>query len=247
MSQKVNLLYTYIMTLRIQKKGKPDHPWTVEELAAGLKDFYEKHKRYPTASEVDTYRYLPSARSIERRFGGLVRLRKRLGLGDNPDFRSGVHSSLRAYTINNRAHKVEKGVFQFLECRFGREFVHREYFFIDDHRTRADFFIYDGERGFCVDVFYPSDRRNLVGCLNSKLVKYQSVYMRKYPVIFLQMNEMIEQDILDLIVKNKKKQLPEGQYLMSWQTFQSFCASRTRLKVLRLVKEARNIPEKAEH
>jgi hypothetical protein len=221
------------MTLRTQKPGKPDHPWMLEELKSGLEHFYKEHNRYPTASEVDKYMYLPSARSIERRFGGLVALRETLKLGKEYDFRSGSHSTKRAHTINNRAHNIEKTVYESLTKHFGKEFVHREYFFTDDKRARADFFVYDGKGGFCVDVFYPSDKRNLIGCLNSKLNKYQSTYMREYPVIFLQMNEDIGKEIIDKLIKNKKKPLVKGQYLMGWKQFKEFVLSRNPLNVLR--------------
>jgi len=218
------------MTLRTAKAGN-QKPWTQEELSIGLKQFFTEHSRYPTAPEVDAYPYLPSARSIERRFGGLIKLRQTLKLDTQPDFRSGKHSSERAHLIGARAHDMEKIVYEFLIKKFGREFVHREYFFIDDKRTRADFFVYDREQGFCIDVFYPASRRNLNGCLNSKLNKYQSERMEKYPVIFLQMNEEIPQGILDDLIKNKKKMLGKRQYLMAWESFETFCRSRKPLSI----------------
>lgn len=220
------------MQLRSQKAGY-QKPWTLQELSSGLEYFHKVHKRYPTATEVDGYHYLPSARSIERRFGGLVALRKQLGLGDNHDFRTGDHSSRRAHRINKRAHGNEHAVYEFLTKRFGKEFVHREYFFTDDHRTRADFFVYDSRKGFCVDVFYPGSVRNLTGCLNIKLIKYSdSSHVLQYPVIFLQMNPEILQERLDALIKAKKKPFSTGQYLMAWETFKKFCTSRNPLQVL---------------
>lgn len=216
--------------LRTQRSGGQKQ-WDLEELRAGLENFYEKNERYPTASEVDAHPYLPSARSVERSFGGLVELRKVLGLDTQADFREGAHSSERAYKINARAHKNEQEVYKFLEERFGKHFVHREYFFLDDKRTRADFFVYDKTSGFCVDVFYPSDRRNLIGCLNSKLAKYQGPQMNQYPVIFLQMNKELDQSILDTLVKNKEKKLLAGHRLLSWGSFKEFCGKRDPLKI----------------
>ena len=218
------------MTLRVQKTGG-QKPLTLEELSAGLERFYSEHGRYPTAPDIDVYPYLPSARSIERSFGGVIQLREHLKLDTQSDFRSGKHSTERAYKINSRAHKIEVVVYEFLKSIFGKEFVHREYFFSDDMRTRADFFVYDKNKGFCVDVFYPSDKRNLTGCLNSKLLKYHSKYMRQYPIIFLQMNESIPQEKLNALVENKKKGLAQGQRLMSWDTFQDFCKSRDSLEI----------------
>lgn len=217
--------------LRKQREGVSKNPWTLDELREGLEGFYEKHKRYPSATEIDSFPYLPSSRSIQRRFGGVIGLRKTLGLNTQTDLRAGEHSSKRAHTINDRAHKIESEVYLFLKNKFGEEFVHREYFFSDDKRTRADFFVYDKTRGFCVDVFYPKDRRNLAGCLNSKLKKYTAQLMRQYPVIFLQMNKELSDRVLSDLVKNKKKGLGVGQSLMGWEAFETFCRTRKPLKI----------------
>ena len=216
--------------LRVQKSGS-QKPWKIEELKAGLENFYTKNGRYPTAPEVDVHPYLPSARTIERSFGGLVELRKILNLDTQTDFREGAHSSERAHKINTRAHDTEQEVYIFLQGQFGKQFVHREYFFLDDKRTRADFFVYDSASGFCVDVFYPSDRRNLIGCLNSKLAKYQGPQMNQYPVFFLQMNKELDQGLLDAVINNKKKKLLTGHHLLSWDSFREFCKKRIPLKI----------------
>ncbi len=217
----------------MQRKAKPGNqkPWTLAELKSGLELFYSQHSRYPTATEIDNFAYLPSARSIERRFGGLIEVRKTLKLNTQSDLRNGDHRSNLAFKINARGHKFEQEVYTYLVKRFGNEFVHREYFFTDDKRTRSDFFVYDAQKGFCVDVFYPADRRNLSGCLNSKQNKYKTDSMRQYPVIFLQMNKELDQTILDQLMKNKKNSLPKGQYLMTVDTFKTFCESRDPLSI----------------
>lgn len=222
------------MALRIQKSDRLKKKWIVDDIKSGLKRFYIENKRYPTATEVDDYPYLPSAKTIQRRFGGLVAFRDSINLSGQNDFRSGKYSRERAFKINKRAHLMEEMVFKYLLEAFGKEFVHREYFFTDDMRTRADFFVYDADNGFCVDVFYPNNRKNLVGCLNSKLDKYLDKYMRQYPIIYLQMNEEIEQDTLDAVIENKKRKLPAGQYLMSWQSFQKFCSKKKPLQIINM-------------
>ena len=218
------------MSLRTRKKGH-QRPWSLEELRAGLEHFSATHHRYPTSAEVDSYGYLPTSRSIQRQFGGLVHLRGKLKLAGQGDFRTGEYSAQRARNISRRAHRTEREVYEFLKDRFGKEFVHREYFFTDDRRTRADFFVYDTGKGFCVDVFHPRNRFNLIGCLNSKLDKYRSEQVRHYPVIFLQMNRELPQRTLDGVLVNKKKKLSRGQYLMGWKTFEVFCSERKRLNL----------------
>lgn len=218
------------MSLRAQRAGN-QKTWTLENLKSGLEHFYKEHSRYPTTPEINAYQYLPSSKTIERRFGGVLGLRKDLGVAGQHDFRTGKHSSLRAKLINKRANETERSVYELLVDQFGKEFVHREYFFTDDKRTRADFFVYDRESGFCVDVFYPSNKHNLIGCLNSKIKKYRSLHMRQYPIIYLQMNSNLTQIELNMVIKNKKNKLPGGQELMSLDSFKEFCKSRKPLKL----------------
>ena len=218
--------------LRKQRNGK-QKPWTLEELHAGLEQFETEQGHYPTASEVDSYEYLPSARSVERRFGGLVALRQTLRLSGQTDFRSGEHSTRRAHIINERARRIEQAVYEYLTNRFGKEFVHREYFFVDDARTRSDFFVYSARDNFCVDVFYPSDRRNLIGCINMKLKKYEPGAMRQFPIIFLQMNDAISEEMLEGVVARKKKKFGTDQVLVGWGGFTRLCESQKPLRARR--------------
>ena len=207
--------------------------WPLERIKSGLERFFKEYGRYPTATEFDEYAYLPRAKTAERKFGGLVALRKQLGLETAHDLRSGAHRSNLAELIGKRAHTEEQKVYDFLTKRFGREFVHREYFYTDDHRTRADFFVYDNTHGFCVDVFYARSLRNVSGCLNIKLKKYANVAaFMSYPIVFLQVNPEISQMDLDTLVERKKRGLGKQQALMSWDTFVGFCKGRTPLRVL---------------
>ncbi len=209
----------------MQKTGSQE-PWKLEELRAGLENFNAKHGHYPTAPEIDTHPYLPSARTIERKFGGVIGLRKTLGLNTQSDMREGAHSSNRASTINAQAREVKKEVLTYLSKLYGGQSIHSNFSFTDDKRTQVDFFVQDGSGGFCVDVLYPSDRRNLIGCLNSKITKYKGLQMNQYPVIFLQINKDIDQLILDSVIKNKKKKLLVGQLLYTLDSFKEFCSKR---------------------
>jgi hypothetical protein len=206
--------------------------WNLENLRIGFEKFFEENGRYPTASEIDKYTHLPTSRSIERSFGGLVVLRKTLGLTGQRDLRTGVHSTERAHMIGKRAHASELQVYLYLKGLFGEPFVHREYFFADDARTRADFFVYTAEGNFCVDTFFAANYRNVSGCINSKLGKYNAASMRRFPVIFLQMNPEILQREVDLLISRKEKKLTDTQSLLCWEEFEKYCSSRSALKVM---------------
>jgi hypothetical protein len=218
------------MSLRKQKTKKASS-WTLDELKSGFEEYYKIHGRYPTATEVDDFDHLPTSRTLQRQFGGIVALRKTLGLEGQDDFRTGEHSTQRALLIGKRANTTEMKTYVYLCERFGKELVHREYFFTDDARTRADFFVYDAEGEFCVDVLYPSNRRNLLGCINSKLPKYSAERMQGYPIIFLQMNPNISQDEIDQTMNAKKIPLHKNQRTMGWEAFVTFCESRKPRKI----------------
>ncbi len=203
--------------------------WTIENIKEGFKMFYEEHGHYPTSIEIDNYPKLPSSRQIQRVYGGLPALRKQLGLGGPEDYTKGEYSSQRSAMIGNRAHKIEKEVYNYLVGLFGKPFVHREYFFTDDRRTRTDFFIYYKDGNFSVDVFFPKDVRCLSGCLNSKLKNYRQSAQLKYPVIFLMMNDDISDETLELIISRKKNKLNSNQTLMSFKQLKVFCANKKSL------------------
>ena len=205
--------------------------WTIEKIKEGFEKFYKAHGSYPTSHEVDDFTFLPSSRQIQRRFGGLPELRKILDLKGPMDFTKGEHSSERASKINARAHKIEQKVYEYLVNQFGVESVHREYFFIDDRRTRTDFFVYYKEGNFSIDAFYPANIKNLIGCLNSKIRAYKSEIMMEYPVIFLMMNENIDEEEIERVIKNKKNKLHKNQYVFTYNQLKEFCDGKKKLPI----------------
>ncbi len=201
--------------------------WTLEKIAVGFEKFNSEFKRYPTADEIDKYPHLLSSRQIQRRFkGGLPELRKILKIKGPEDFTKGAYSSERARMIGKRAHEIEKTVYDYLVAGFGEPFVHREYLFIDDRRTRADFFIFCKNGNFCIDVFYPKNVKNLIGCLNSKMRTYGYAAMLQYPVIFLMMNDEISEAEIAAALDNKTNKLNTKQRVMSFTQFETFCRGK---------------------
>lgn len=214
------------MTLKSNSKN-----WTIEDIADGFEHFYKLNKKYPTAQEIDAFKFLPSARSIQRKFGGVVAVREHLKLSGQHDFTKGKHSSQRALKINRRAHETEKEVYQYLVNKFGKHFVHREHFVLDDKRTRMDFLVNYKGGSFYIDIFYPNSRQNLIGCLNSKMNKYKSDLMNSMPVIFLQMNLAIDSFELKDVLEKKKNKLKGNQLLMNMEELKDFCSKKTALRV----------------
>ncbi len=204
--------------------------WTLDTIKKGLDRYFAENNRFPTSTEFDECAYLPSTRQIQRRFGGLPLIRSQLGLSGPIDFTSGEYSSTRARNINVRANKLERIVYDFLVKKYGKPFVHREYFFTDDRRVRIDFFIYWKGGNIAVDVFFPKDRHNLLGCLNSKLRTYKTDQLIKYPVIFLMMNDDISIEEIRGVVSNKINKLKSNQSIMTYRQFQEYCKDKDPVK-----------------
>lgn len=208
---------------------KSNKKWTLEKIKEGFEAFNNEFGHYPTAHDIDGYDKLPTSRQIQRAFGGLIKLREKLGLKE-VNFTKGEYSSNRAHTINQRAYKIEKEVYTYLVNRFGVEFVHREYFFSDDRRTRTDFYVFYNGGNFSVDVFYPKNIKIVNGCINSKLSTYSGLSEMNYPTIFLMMNELIDAEQLRRLVSNKKNKLNKNQLIMTMGEFKTFCSTKEKRK-----------------
>jgi len=206
-----------------QKRIGNQERWKREEIEAGFKHFFTEFGRYPTANEIDFYPYLPSVRTIERSFGGLVSFRKATKQEGQNDYRKGVHSSNRALLIGKKSRETETKIYNELVKKFGVEFVHREYLFTYDARTRADFFVYTANGNFCVDVFFPSDIRNFIGCINSKIGKYAKPDTKHYPIILLNLNDAIDELRIESYLRNRKTSIPPNIMIMTHKAFIDFC------------------------
>jgi hypothetical protein len=94
--------------LRRRTNNPNDDRWNLQNLKDGFEYFFELYNRYPTVKEIDTFEYLPTSRTIQRSFGGLMSLRKELGLDSPTNFSSGVTRSNKAREVDKRAKKYEE-------------------------------------------------------------------------------------------------------------------------------------------
>ncbi|MDO8575596.1 MAG: hypothetical protein Q7R78_02755 [bacterium] len=189
--------------------------WTLERIKKGYEDFYNERGHYPTATEIDSYGKLPSSRQIQRVYGGLPLLREKINLKAEHDLTKGKHSSERAVMIGKRAHKVELEVYTYLSLRFEKSFINRKYSFSDNNKNQIDFYMVHKKGNFLIDVFYPSDKKNLIGCLNSKLSNYAKLMTDGTPIIYLMMNRDIGENDIEKIISNElpRSKLPRYQCL----------------------------------
>ncbi|MEN9613721.1 MAG: hypothetical protein RLZZ347_28 [Candidatus Parcubacteria bacterium] len=187
--------------------------WTIEKIKVGFERFKAQNGRLPTGPEIDQLDYLPSARQIQRKFGGLEKLRSELGY-EYTHFGKGKYRSEIASRINVKGRQVEISLEKILKEKFHEVFVHTEKVF-DDSKNRVDFYVYCPDGNFGIDVFYTGTMRDLQKNVNIKIDKYQNFTHRLYLVVA---NNDFEQQELNGYMVSKKKALPQDSTIVTLDT-----------------------------
>ena len=200
-----------------KRTSSVEEKWTLENLKAGLDYFFEINDRYPTVREVDIFEYLPTSRTIQRSFNGLMGLRKTLGLNTPINHSSGITRSKTAQDADKRAQIYEKEFYDYLISKIPEVRIH-EHKIIRPGDTAADFFIYTSDtKGIVIDLFYAVDIYSLSGVVNIKFKKYSSV---KFPVYFVLVgNDKINQEAIDQKVNNRKNKLANHISVLTEENF----------------------------
>lgn len=187
--------------------------WTIEKIKEGFERFKIENNRLPTAPEIDQLDYLPSSRQIQRKFGGLEKLRTVLGYQDT-HFGKGAYRSEIANRVNTKGRNAEISLEKILRKKFQEVFVHTERIF-DDSKNRVDFYVYSPDGNFGIDVFYTETMRDLQKNINIKIDKYQKFPHQLFLVVG---NTDFEQKELDEYMISKKKALPQNTTITTLNT-----------------------------
>lgn len=185
------------MTIRKASSGR-QKKWIKDQVLAGLLRFYEDFGRFPMIRECDNYKYLPSGRSIQRNFGGLIELRKELGIKE--EYHCGENRKRLCTIINKRGSEREDKLYRQLIDIFGDVCVHREKS-APGCKERLDFVIYYRGGRIGVDVFFARDRYNLKTIIQMKNNKYKTFEENLY---FVCSNPDITDVDIERVVANKK-------------------------------------------
>ena len=200
--------------------------WTIEKIKEGFDRFQQENGRLPIAPEIDKLDYLPSSRQIQRKFGGLEKLRSVLGYQEI-NFGRGEYRSKISHRVNKKGREIELELEKILRDRFHEVFVHTERIF-DDSKNRVDFYIYAPEGNFGIDVFCTDTMRDLQKNINIKIDKYLKFPCQLFLVVA---NPNFSQNDLDAYVQGKKKELPHNTSILTME------------KLLSEIKEKRSYPD----
>jgi hypothetical protein len=228
-------MFTKFEHLRKNKIGNQPL-WTDNQLGAGFKYYFQLHGRYPAAGEIDSFDYLPSARSIQRTHGGLINLRKRLFPNEESDHTRGELRRKKASEGDRRASLYEEEFYNYLLDHFEEIAIH-EHKVIRPGNVASDVFIYldkFSKGGIVIDLFYAQDLVTLLKIVNIKLKRYATL---PYDVYFILVgNPKISNFDINRRIENRHIPLPTHITVMTGQSFKD--------TVINAVKEKSNYTKK---
>lgn len=197
-----------------------NNKYTLKTAVDSITKLKDELKREPTIQEIDQCDYTPSARQIQRRWGGIKGLRLSAGFQTNDHTKGDTRSNL-AKIINDRANKyhlkyVDK-LFKKYHDKNGtttsviREFAYQQWLPADGYykNIACDVAIDDRPNSHItlIDFFYPQDTYSFGGCVRMKRSKLNknpiSLYDCTYSVVFVCMNPAFNQDVIDTHSSNK--------------------------------------------
>ena len=176
----------------------------IRNMKNGFERFFEENGHYPISVEIDSCKYLPSSRFIQRRFGGVSKLREALGL-EITDYTKGKYRSERAAMSIQKSEDTQNEIYRILVNRFGKMCVHREEPYSENSRQRTDFEVHHKGGHFYIDAFHPGTKLSFMTCLNFKIRKYDNPsFWGK--IIFLNTNNDVDCDVSSKKIGLKRKQ-----------------------------------------
>lgn len=199
-----------------------------QRIIQSILDFKDKKGRYPATYDFENEPSLPSARTMQRRYGGIVKFKKEMGI-KNSDNRKGKTRTNKAKEINDRNNKIQHTIIKVLERNFSARNVRQNFAPYEDNKINIDYVLYNPDQnkneaiGF--EMFYPSTKNNINGCLNVKTHKKQTleeIIGFKTKFYFVVTNPEFTQKEIDKIMDNKKIPV-KCTKVLSLQTFYDFC------------------------
>ena len=149
----------------------------LEQIKYSFELFKEKNGRYPLSYEVvvgGPYSF-PSAKTIDRHFGGMKALRKLLGL-ETTDYTAGPNRSKELKeVILPRFIESEAVFYNDLLKFFDGENIHGQQTYKANSNVRSDFIVNTKNGKLGIDIFHANNYFSLSGCINSKLKKLKPI------------------------------------------------------------------------
>lgn len=197
----------------------PEIRWTLEIIKHGIEQFVAEYNRPPTAQDFDNTSYLPSARQVQRSFGGMGKLRTALGYSDI-DYTRGELRSKIATDAGKRGVEAEEALELVLIDHFGEPFVHTQKRYIRGGKSRYDFYVYAHNYSFGIDIFTTERREYIDKNIRHKIPKYADTSAH-IPIYFVLAGESYSDDDVAAVGHRILASYP-NLHLMTLKTFMTF-------------------------
>jgi len=157
-----------------------------------VQNFISTNGHEPTSLDFDKSPLLPTARTIQRLYGGLPQFRTLANLKTN-DFTKGRIRAKRAKKSMSLSNDMETEIFKKLLSKHGsRKASSPAKLFLNSAKT-VDFKVELDDKIYLFDVFYPTTQQSFSGCVNIKNKKYHSeedsFYTEPVEIILVCLNE----------------------------------------------------------
>ena len=204
---------------------------TEQQIVANLKKLKEELGHEPTVLEIDACKHLPTARTIQRRFGGVEHLRKLAGFTHH-NHTKGIKRSKKALESLLNSNNYEKKIInQFFtkyhdidgkEKTVVRHYAYQQYLPDKGHyiNISCDVAVTDNQlkHVYLFDFFYPTSIQSLAGCVRSKLKKLRdhppTIFDATYSIVFVCTNPKMTAEDMNKV----PTELGEVE-LMDYKTF----------------------------
>lgn len=155
------------------KSPKSVFKWNDTLIKTGIDKFIIENSRPPTAVDFDETSYLPSARQVQRRYGGLSKLREKFGY-EKLDFTKGLLRSEISIAGNKVGIEAEDYFEPILVKKFGEPFVHVQKRYLLGKKNKYDFVVYAKNKVFGVDIFTTQSPKYISSNVRHKIIRYKN-------------------------------------------------------------------------
>lgn len=191
----------------------------LEKIRESFEKFKLNNGRYPVSHEIVTgtqYRF-PSTKTIERKFGGVKKLRELLGL-EVTDYTSGDYrSKMVREVLLPRSLESEGEFYKKLLKLVPRTSIHQQESYSFNIKVLSDFILDLPKSRVGVDVFYANSYLSMSGCLADKQRKLRKISDTK--VFLVSVSENISDEDVARYIERRKTPLNENITIMTGGTF----------------------------
>jgi hypothetical protein len=184
----------------------------MELVKEGLERFMKENGHMPTGPEIESCSYLPSARQLQRKFGGVKKVRAALGYEDT-DFGRGSFRTQSSTKTTKRGTRAERDLEKYLIRHFGEIYVHTEKRY-GLKGQRVDFVVFSPDGNLGIELFCTETRRDMAKNINVKVDKYLD-FPKNLQLFFVVANDSFSQEEIDFFCRNlsKLKLIPSAKVL----------------------------------